>query len=87
MFYLLIVFNCSLKEEKNKIDENVFFIQNQRNIWSETRLHVTGSLQECYFDIWIINFYSNLETIREKKLATLYFEEPWALNLQSYQLQ
>lgn len=50
MFYL-IVFNCCLKEEKNKIDENVLFSQNQRNILSETRFHVTGSLQECYFDM------------------------------------
>lgn len=73
MFYL-IVFNCCLKEEKNKIDENVLFSQNQRNILSETRFHVTGSLQECYFDMWITNFYSNLETIREKEQATLYIE-------------
>lgn len=51
MLYTLVVFNCCLKEEKNKIDENVFFIKNQRSILSGTRLHSPGLLQECYFDM------------------------------------
>lgn len=81
MFYMPIVFNYCLKEQKNKID-NIFFIKKTKEhfIWEKLAYcrFITG-----YFTVWMINFYSNLETIREKEQAVLYFEWLWALNLRS----
>lgn len=39
------------------------------------------------FSMSMINFYTNLETIKEKEQPVLYLEWLWALSLQSCQLQ